>query len=62
MAVQKVKLDDSFVYIDDEVDEKERGVLITDKDELDKTIILNPVNEKDMFEDTLVDIFGGNNE
>jgi len=62
MAVQKVKLNNEYIYIDDEVDEKETGIAIYPKDKLDDTILIEPISENDALEDTLTDIFGGQDE
>ncbi len=59
MAVQKVKFNDTFIYVNDEVDENETGIVIKDEDEFDKTIVMNPIEEDDTLENTMVDIFGG---
>ena len=59
MAVQKVKFNDTFIYVNDEVDENETGIVIKDEDEFDKTIVMNPIEEDDRLENTMVDIFGG---
>ena len=62
MAIRKVKLNDSFIYINDEVDEKEKGYVINDEKDnnLEDTLEFEPINEEDMLEDTLTDVFGDN--
>ncbi len=45
MAVQVIKYNDSFVYVDDEVDEKETGIEIPDTDYLEDTIVMNPISD-----------------
>ena len=64
MAIKKVKFNDSFIYINDEVKEEEKGYAIFNETEedLEKTREIEPINEKDMFEDTLTDIFGDEDE
>lgn len=61
MAIRKVKYNDTFIYIDDELDEKELDTVIdeNDEDKFDKTEVIKPINEKDILEDTLTDINGG---
>lgn len=60
MAIQKIKLDGDYIYINDEVKDEEKDVPINNN--LDDTIEIEPINEKDLFEDTLTDIFGEENE
>ena len=62
MAVQVVKYNDSLVYIDDEVDEKETGILITDDDSLEDTIVMNPINDDYLLSETSIDLFGDKDE
>ncbi len=62
MAVQVIKYNDSFVYVDDEVDEKETGIEIPDTDYLEDTIVMNPISDEDLLSETKVDIFGDKNE
>ena len=66
MAVQKVKFNDTFIYVDDELDEKETGVIIKDstkeRPDFEDTIEIEPVSEDDLFQDTLTDIFGDEDE
>ena len=62
MAIRKVKVDDEFIYIEDEVKEEEKDYPIKSNVNLDDTLKMEPINEKDFLEDTLTDIFGDNNE
>ena len=61
MAIKKVKYNDGFIYINDELDEKELDTVVNenDDDKFNKTEIIKPINEKDILEDTLTDIDGG---
>jgi len=60
MTIQKLKYGDKFIYVDDsEVDIKDTGIIIRDDEsELDKTIEIEPIDEKDLFEDTIIDLKG----
>jgi len=62
MAIRKVKLNDSFIYINDEVDEKETGIAIDneDDDKLGNTMEIEPITDEDLLSETSIDLFGGN--
>ena len=63
MSVQKVKYNNSFVFISDEVNDDETGKIIKkEKQDLEKTIVIEPINEKDILSETSVDVFGGDDE
>ena len=57
MAIRKVKYNDEYIYIDDEVDEKQTGIIISGQ----KDVMLDE-KEKEEIENTSTDIFGGKNE
>ena len=59
--MKKVKLNDSFIYIDDEeLDVKKTGVVIENDDELEKTQEI--VIDEDVLSDTMTNIWGEENE
>ena len=61
--MKKVKYNDGYIYIDDTpVDEKETGVLIPTKEELDKTAEIQPISKDILLENTLTDLWGDSNE
>ncbi len=61
MAIQKVMLNEEEIFIDDEVDSKETGIVINNEN-LEKTVVVNPIDEEELNDKTSLDIFGGDNE
>ena len=62
MAIKEYELNGEKVYIDDEVNVNETGVLPPEyKSELEHTQELKVISDKELMEDTLTDIFGDNN-
>ena len=61
MAIQKIMLDDKEIFIDDEVNPKETGIVINN-DDIENTVVINPINMAELLEKTSLDIFGGNDE
>ena len=63
MAIRKVKYNDSFIFVEDEIDYKETGISInqSESEELEKTkeIDVESINE---MENTNTDVFGDFNE
>ena len=63
VIMKKVKYNNGYVYIDDTpVDEKETGVLIPAKEDLDKTTEIKPISKDILLENTLTDLWGDSNE
>ena len=63
VIMKKVKYNDGYICIDDTpVDEKETGVLIPTKEELDKTTEIQPISKDILLENTLTDLWGDSNE
>ena len=63
MAVKKVKFNNFFIYINDELDENETGIVIkNEEEEFEKTKEITPITDEDLLSDTNTDIFGGDNE
>ena len=61
MAIKKVMLNEEEIFIDDEVDSKETGIVINNEN-LEKTVVVNPIDEEELNDKTSLDIFGGDNE
>ena len=61
MAIQKVMLNEEEIFIDDAVDSKETGIVINNEN-LEKTVVVNPIDEEELNDKTSLDIFGGDNE
>ena len=61
MAIQKVMLNEEEIFIDDEVDSKETGIVINNEN-LEKTVVVNPIDEEELNDKTSLDIFGGDDE
>ena len=65
MAVTKLKFNDKFIYVDDEVDDKKKGhAIYKEKDDLEDTMEFAPIDEKELLSDTIIDrkLFGEVNE
>lgn len=59
--MKKVKFNDTYIYIDDsEVDDSKTGVVIKQNEDLEKTKELFVKNTD--LEDTMIDVFGDNDE
>ena len=57
MSVRKIKYNDEFIYIDDEVDEKETGIIISGQEDT-----VQEEKTEDFLDNTSTDIFGDDNE
>ena len=62
MAIQKVVLNDEEIYISDELDEKETDKIIDNKANIETTIVIDPIDNKELNDKTSLDIFGGKDE
>lgn len=62
MAVRQVKFNDSFIYINDEVNENETDIIL-DKDNIEgKTKVIEVLDNSKVDDNTSLNIFGENNE
>ena len=62
MAVKKVNYNDTFIYIDDEVDETETGIKLDREKYESDTKVIEVIDEDMLNDNTVVNLFGGNNE
>ena len=65
MTVKKVKYNDTFIYLDDEVNDEDRDYVIHEKEnELSDTLEFKPISDEELLDKTLVDVdlFGGKDE
>lgn len=65
MAMEKVKYNDSYIYVENDIPDEEKGIAIYGEEEnLDNTLEFKPISDEDLLGDTLVDVnlFGGKDE
>lgn len=61
MAIRKVKFNDTYIYVEDEIDENETGIVTyVENEKLDDTVEIEPV--KIDISDDEIDLVGENNE
>ncbi len=62
MAVKQVKYNDTYIYINDEVDDKETGIKLDIIEDNDNTKVIEPIDLEESLEKTKINILGDNNE
>lgn len=62
MAVKQVKYNDTYIYINDEVDSKETGIKLDIIEDNENTKVIEPINVEESLEKTTIDLLGDNNE
>lgn len=62
MAVKQVKFNDTYIYINDEVDDKETGIKISKDNLSEETKIIEKINIQESLDKTSLDIMGDKNE
>lgn len=62
MAVKQVKYNDTYIYINDEVDDKETGIKLDIIEDNDNTKVIEPIDLEESLEKTTINILGDNNE
>lgn len=61
MAIRKVKFNDTYIYVEDEIDENETGIVTyVENEKIDDTVEIEPV--KIDISDDEIDLVGENNE
>ncbi|MBR4178182.1 MAG: hypothetical protein IKR57_02395 [Bacilli bacterium] len=65
MAMEKVKYNDSYIYVENDIPDEEKGIAIYGEEEnLDNTLEFKPISDEDLLENTIVDVdlLGDKNE
>ena len=62
MAVKQVKYNDTYIYINDEVDDKETGIKLDIIEDNDNTKVIEPIDLEESLEKTTTIRLGDNNE
>ncbi len=61
MAIRKIKFNDTYIYVEDEIDENETGIVTyVENEKIDDTVEIEPV--KIDISDDEIDLVGENNE
>ncbi len=61
MAIRKLKYNDTYIYVEDDIDYKETGIVIDEEEDLSKTKRVEVIKEEDL-DNTMTNVLGEENE